>query len=139
MLPFAQEIGKAIQDGVNLPVPHYSAFGAIKGRRRDEALGIQMINMYKAKTNSFSCVTDLFAVKMRSTVSSTVERLMNITVNFWPTTILRNYRYIARNMTMNITANLLSTIWARFCWRLFNGSQRGLWSTTWVILCDRSV
>ena len=59
----AQAIGKAIQDGVNLPVPHYSAFGAIKGRRRDEALGIHMINMYKAKSNILSCVTDLFDVR----------------------------------------------------------------------------
>ena len=59
---FTQIIMRGIERKTQRPLPHYTQFGAIPGRRREEAIAIQNINRHKCIQNNVSYAQQCFYV-----------------------------------------------------------------------------
>ena len=62
--PLIQNLGKASMKMMSTPyVPNYNLFCAVKGKRRDEAIGVQLLNQYHCSNAGLTWATSLYDVK----------------------------------------------------------------------------
>ena len=59
-IPFSQNLARALEPSLRIPKPGINAFGAVRGRSREEAIGIQLHNMHRCSASGISHMVRLF-------------------------------------------------------------------------------